>query len=131
MTPRKPRDVVSGLIDWVEQDEEATVQSDTEAELAAAGADVPAFLARVRDRIAHVEEADRLKWRDEAQKKMAAHRQERTGRYDEYDRAALLAELSRRQAAQVGAQAFFHKLEVVTDDDLRSLLEDQDALEGK
>ena len=130
-SPRKPRDVVSGLLDWVEEDEQAPTESDTDAELAAAGVDVGAFLATVRGRIAQVEEEERLRWREEARKKIAAHRHERTGRYDAFDHAALVAELSRRQAPSGSAQAFFHKLEELTDDDLRTLLEDQDALEGK
>ena len=128
---RQPREVVSGLLDWVEKDEQPPTASETDAELAAAGVDVPAFLARVRGRIAQVEEEERLRWREEARKKIAAHRHERTGRYDGYDHAALAAELSRRHAGAGGAQAFFHKLEELTDDDLRTLLEDQDALEGK
>jgi hypothetical protein len=130
-SPRKPRDVVSGLLDWVEEDEHASATADIDAELAAAGADVPAFLARLRTRISVVEEEERLRWREEARKKIAAHRHERTGRYDAYDHAALVAELARRQAGASGAQAFFHKLEELTDDDLRTLLEDQDALEGE
>jgi hypothetical protein len=129
--PRKPRDVVSGLLDWAEKDEQAPSAAETDADLATAGADVPAFLARVRERIAQVEEQERLRWREEARKKMAAHRPGRTGRYDGHGHDALLAELSRRQANAGAAQAFFHKLEELTDDDLRTLLEDQDALEGK
>jgi hypothetical protein len=128
--PRKPRHVVSGLLDWGEQDEREPTVAATAEELAAAGVNVPAFLTRVRGRIAQVEEEDRLRWRDDARQKMATHAQEPTGRYDAHDHAALVAELSRRQAGAGGTQAFFHKLEELTDDDLRTLLEDQDALEG-
>jgi hypothetical protein len=130
--PRKPHEVVSGVLDWAEHDEETTTKSDVDDELAAAGADVPGFLARVRERITEVEEHDRLSWREEARRKIAAQTQMRTGRYDALDHAALVAEVSRRQTATAGAaQAFFHKLEELTDEDLRTLLEDQDALEGQ
>lgn len=130
--PRTPREVLSGLLGWTEHDKETSTNGNVDDELAAAGADVPAFLARVRERIAQVEEHDRLSWRAEARQKMAAHQQQRTGRYDALDHAALVAEVTRRQAAGTSAaQAFFHKLEKLTEDDLRTLLEDQDALEQK
>jgi hypothetical protein len=126
MTTRKPREVLSGLIDWSEnasQDE-----AGLDEELAAAGVDVPAFLAKVRTRMAIVAEASRLSWRDEAQRKMAARKTVPSGKYSKLGHDALLAELTRRQAAGV-AQAWFHKFEELTDDDLRTLLEDQDALD--
>jgi hypothetical protein len=41
----------------------------------------------------------------------------------------MLEELQRRQQLQGSAQSWFHKYEEQTDDDLRSLLEDQDLLD--
>jgi len=68
MTTRKPREVLSGLMDWSEDGSQD--EAGLDEELTAAGVDVPAFLAKVRARMATVAEASRLSWRDEAQRKI-------------------------------------------------------------
>lgn len=127
-TPRKPRDVVSDLLSWSEADEQHSDDAAVDDELAAAGVDVPTFLEKVRARIADVESKERLAWRADARKKIAAHRARASQKYDSYDRSMLMTELAKRQASGE-ARAFFHKFEDLPDEDLRTLLEDHDSLD--
>ena len=126
-TPRKPRDILAELLG--EPDGEAMTKEEIAAELAGARVDVPAFLAKVRARVKEVDEAERLAWKEAARKKLASRRTISTGKYEHSDRETLLAEIARRQARSDQTRAYFHKLEELADEDLRTWLEDDDSLD--
>jgi hypothetical protein len=128
--PRKPpRDPIASLLafsaDYEQTPEEA------EEELRAGGVDVTGFVSRLKSRLADQAEEVRLAWLTAARENLktpanVAAREE----YAAMDTKGLVAALKGRQAVSpVAAQAYFHKLDELTDDDLRTLLTDLDDLE--
>jgi hypothetical protein len=126
--PKKDRAIVRALLEFCEDVEPSA--SEIEEDLRAEGVDIEAFLARVDARVGEVKEEERLSRLRAAREKLRSHKvRPRTHRYDDWDHGALVAELARRQAAQPQAGAFHRNFEKMTDDDLRTLLEDQDETE--
>lgn len=125
---KKPaRDAIAALLAFaVDVD-----QTPTEAreELEEMGIDVEAFLTRVADRRAAASEEDRTAWLRAARARLKVEEREIPLRYRAMSRGELVAAYKQRQ---LEAQAFFHKLEDVSEDDLRTLLMDLDDLaDGK
>jgi hypothetical protein len=126
---KKDRDLVSALLELCEQHEPTDAEVDEE--LRAEGIDVPAFLARVDARVKEVQEEDRLALLRSAKEKAKARQaRPRSRLYDRMDHSALVAEYSKRQAANPQAATFHRNFDEMTDDDLRTLLEDQDELKA-
>ncbi len=126
--PKKPtRDPIAALLEF-STDYEQTAE-EAEQELRTAGVDVDGFAMRLRERLAKQADEARLEWLTTARAKLA-----KSGvtvipsRYETMDHAALIADLRERQSLPAQAQAFFHKLDEVKDDDLRTLLTDLDDL---
>jgi hypothetical protein len=124
---KKDRDIVGALFALSEQHEPNDAELDEE--LRAEGVDVPAFLARVDARVKEVQEDERLALLRSARQKAAANRaRPRSHLYDGMGHSALVAEYTRRRVVDPQALAFHRNFEEMTDDDLRTLLEDQDEI---
>lgn len=124
--PKKPeRDPIAALLHFAIDVEQTPEEA--EQELRAMGVDVEGFLARVRARRAKQEDEDRTAWLRAAREKLRTETEKGTSRYDSMGHAQLVAEFHRRKQQQ--AHAFFHKLEEIDDDDLRTLLMDLDDLD--
>lgn len=127
--PKKPtRDPIAALLEFSTEYEQTAEEA--EQELRAAGVDVDGFVARLKERLAKQADEGRLGWLTAARAKL-----DKSGaavvpdKYKIMDRATLIAELRQRQSVPAQAQAFFHKLDEVKDDDLRTLLMDLDDLD--
>lgn len=133
MTDRKkksPKKALDDLVDFAHLSDDAPV--DAEAELRSAGVDVSAFLAKVHEGIARVEDEERLAWLRAARE--TASKPERTrsaSKYAGLSRAELEGLVRKRDVGGGEASAYFHKLEKHTEEDLRTLLEDLDDLEDE
>jgi hypothetical protein len=119
-----PRDTIDELLDFatdrVEPREEA------EAILRADGVDVDGFLARLRARVKGQRDATRLAPLNSARYAISRQRTQRVdSRYAGMGREALWDEVRGRGLAGT----HYHKLEELTDDDLRTWLEDADAID--
>jgi len=127
--PKRPaRDPIASLLESSVEYEQTA--DEAELELRAKGVDVDGFAARLKARLAKQQEEARLSWLSAARTKLA--KSDPTvvpEKYKAMDRGSLIAELRNRQAAQAQAQAFFHKLDEVKDEDLRTLLVDLDELD--
>ena len=119
------RDPIASLL--ASSDDDVTPE-EAEHELRAAGVDVDAFLSRARERKAQHAEAERTAWRRTARAEIDRVAPVRSPKYVSMSRAELMGEYRRREQQQMTA---FHKLETVSDDDLRSLLADMDDLEDE
>lgn len=127
--PKKDQDAVdamlSSALDRVPSVEEA------EAELREDGVDVAAFLAGLDAKLKPYRDAARLSALNAARRAVMEDRQRPTTRspskYSTMDRAALRKEVEQRGLAGV----HFNKLQELTDDDLRTWLEDDDDLQGR
>jgi len=123
--PKKPlRDPIAALLDFAVEVEQSP--DEAEQELRAMGVDVDGFLARARERRASQAEEDRTTWLRTAREGLKKEPQKSSSKYGSMGRSQLIAEYQRRQQQ---AQAFFHKLDEISDDDLRTLLMDLDDLE--
>jgi hypothetical protein len=131
--PKKPdRDAIAALLEF-SVDYEQTVE-EAEQELRAAGVDVASFLARMRERQKRHEEEGRLAWLTTERAKLARRATEPRvvpAKYKAMRNDELIATLRQRQSTPGLAQAFFHKLDKITDDDLRTLLMDLDDLDDE
>ena len=107
--------------------EEILSPEDAARELRSAGVDVDGFTARLRLRIRAAQSDIRLSEIRAARKALDASRLEpRRSRYTECARSALVAQIRSRNLVE---SAHFNKLDgEMSDDDLRSLLEDDDLL---
>jgi hypothetical protein len=125
--PKKPqRDAIAALLDLAAKDDQTAEEA--EVELRAAGVDVDGFLTRLRTRLDRQAEENRLTWLHDARRRLET----RPGRpvpddLLRMDHAALVARVQKRQGED-GQHAYFHKLEELKDDDLRTLLMDLDDL---
>ncbi len=125
---KKPsRDAIAALLRF-SADYDQTAE-EAEKELRAAGVDVDGFQARLKARLAKQADEDRLAWMTSARAELAKPRHGDAGKYRAMDRTALVANLKARQKSPAQAQAFFHKLDEISDDDLRTLLADLDELD--
>lgn len=116
------------MLEFALDDAECT-EEEARANLEAEGVDVEDFVASVRAQLAEAEKKERLSWRDVALAEISERKRYPRGRYAGWSRAALETEVRRReQAGQLGMAAHRNHREF-TDDDLRSLLEDEDGLE--
>jgi hypothetical protein len=122
---KPPRDPIAALLDFA-VDVERTPE-EAEKDLRAMGVDVDGFLARARERRARQAEEKRTAWLKTARAELGKEPREPSPKYGSMGRSQLVAEYQRREQRQ--AQAFFHKLDEVTDDDLRTLLMDLDDLD--
>lgn len=125
---KKPqRDSLDVLLEYsAEHDDPETARAELEAE----GVDVPAFLSKVKARIAAVQNEARLSWLHEAKRSQQPLKvSDRKATYSSMERAELEARLRARATASLQAGAYFYKLESQSDDDLRSLLADLDDLD--
>jgi hypothetical protein len=124
--PRKPlRDPIAALLDFGVEVEQSAEEA--EQELREMGVDVDAFLARAKGRRAELADRDRTAWLRAAREGLKTEPRSSSSKYGAMGRQQLIAEYHRRQQQQ--AQAFFHKLDEVSDDDLRTLLMDLDDLD--
>jgi hypothetical protein len=128
--PKKPvRDAVAALLDLAAGDEQTPEEA--EAELRANGVDVDGFLGRLRTRLKNQAEEGRLAWLTSARAKLPKGGPTSIlETYKAMDRGSLVAEFKNRQTLAERAQAWHHKLDEITDDDLRTLLMDFDALDA-
>jgi hypothetical protein len=109
-----------------EHDDETTARAELEAD----GVDVADFLAKVRTRIDQAQDEKRLAWLHEGRRALGALQvRDRAARYEGLSRGELEARLRSRPVGPSEASAHFHKLETLTDDDIRSLLADLDELD--
>jgi hypothetical protein len=121
----RPRDPVAALLDFSEDCEETA--DEARQELLAQGVDVDGFLSKVRARLAAQAEAERTAWLVNAREQLSKRLPPTSSDlYGAMDRASLLSALKARPAAS----AYFHKLETIEDEDLRTLLADLDDLDG-
>jgi len=120
----RPRDPIAAMLTLSVEIEQSP--ADAEAELRELGVDVDLFLARVRQRRAQEDEHERLAWLRAARDSLETGVIPVPSRYMTMDHEQLVDEFRRREQQ---AHAYFHKLERLTDDDLRSLLADLDELE--
>jgi hypothetical protein len=124
--PKKPsRDPIAALLDFAVDIEETPEEA--ERELRAMGVDVDSFLAQARERRERHDKVQRTAWLRAARAGLAEEPAQASSMYASLARPQLVAEYRQRQQTQ--AQAFFHKLDEVSDDDLRTLLMDLDDLE--
>jgi hypothetical protein len=124
--PKKPlRDPIAALLDFAVEIEQTS--DEAEQELRAQGVDVDSFLSRARARRAEQADAQRTAWLRTAREGLGKDPKALPSNYVSMKRPQLVAEYGRRQQQQ--AQAFFHKLDEISDDDLRTLLMDLDDLE--
>jgi hypothetical protein len=122
---KKPlRDPLAALLDFAVEDEQTPAEA--AQELREMGVDVAAFLARARQRRARLADEDRTAWLRTAREGLHKEPENASSRYGAMARPEMIAEYKRRQQQ---AQAFFHKLDEISDDDLRTLLMDLDDLE--
>lgn len=119
------RDPIGALLDFAVDVEQTPEEA--EQELREMGVDVAAFLARARERRASHTDAERTAWLTIAREGLKQAPEKVSSKYRAMGRPQLVAEYKRRQEQQ--AQAFFHKLDAISDDDLRTLLIDLDDLE--
>jgi hypothetical protein len=125
--PKRPsRDPVAALLDFAVDVEQT--HEEAEQELREMGVDVDGFLAGARQRRARHADEERTAWLTAAREGLRLGAVESPSKYLAMERPMLIAEYRRRQ--QQHAQAFFHKLDEVSDDDLRTLLMDLDDLES-
>lgn len=123
--PKPPlRDPIGALLDFAVDVEQTPEEADQE--LRAMGVDVDGFLARARARRAGHAEEERTAWLRTAREALRKEPEKPASKYGAIGRPQLVAEYSRRQQQ---AQAFFHKLDEISDDDLRTLLMDLDDLD--
>jgi hypothetical protein len=124
--PKKPlRDPIAALLDFAVDVEQTPEEA--EHELREMGVDVAAFLAHARERRARHADQERTAWLRTAREGLKQEPGRSSLEYGAMGRSQLIAEYKRRQQQQV--QAFFHKLDEISDDDLRTLLMDLDDLE--
>ena len=117
------RDPIAAMLDFaVDVDQTA---EEAEQELRDASVDVDGFLARARARRAKQADDERTAWLRTAREALRNNPHQTSSKYDAVPRAQLVAEYKRRQQQ---THAFFHKLDEITDDDLRTLLMDLDDL---
>jgi hypothetical protein len=122
---KNDRDAIGALLDLsidVQQDAD-----DAAEELRAMGVDVDGFLMRVRERRARELDEERTAWLRVARAGLGTESARASSKYAEMNHAQLVAEFRRRPQQQ--ASSFFHKLEEIKDEDLRTLLVDLDDLE--
>ena len=124
--PRKPqRDAIDALLRLdVNVDE---TPAEAEAELRAMGVDVDGFLARARERRAKHDEEKRTAWLRTARTGIGKTTPRSAAKYVAMSHEQLVADFHARKQREV--QAYFHKLEEINDDDLRTLLTDLDELD--
>lgn len=125
------RDPIAALLEFSEDYEQTPEEA--EHELRAAGVDVVGFVGRLKTRLTDQADEVRLGWLTTARAtlKTTADISVRE-RYAAMDRKTLLAALKIRQTSSPEqAQAYFHKLNEVKDDDLRTLLTDLDDLDDE
>ena len=123
--PKKPlRDPIAALLDFAVDVEQTPEEA--EQELREAGVDVAGFLARARERRARHADEERTAWLRAAREGLRKAPEKGYSRYGTMDRSQLIAEYQGRQHQ---VQAFFHKLDTIRDDDLRTLLVDLDDLD--
>lgn len=124
--PKKPlRDPIAALLDFAVDVEQTG--DEAEQELREMGIDVDGFLARARERRARQAEEERTAWLRKAREGLRTRSARAPSKYASMERAQLVAEYKRHEQRQ--ASAFFHKLDAVSDDDLRTLLADLDDLD--
>lgn len=124
--PKKPlRDPIAALLEFAIDIEQTG--DEAEQELREMGVDVDGFLARARERRARQAEEERTAWLRKAREGLRRQSTKTSTRYASMERAQLVAEFKRREQQQ--SYAFFHKLDEVGDDDLRTLLADLDELD--
>ena len=115
--PRK-RDAIDALLGLdVNVDE---TPAEAEAELRSMGVDVDGFRARARERRAKHEEAKRTAWLRTARAGIDKTTPRSAAKYATMSHEQLVADFQSRKQRE--AQAYFHKLEKINDDDLRTLL---------
>jgi hypothetical protein len=123
---KKPlRDPIAALLDFAVEVEQTPAEA--EQELREMGVDIAAFLASARERRARQANEERTAWLRTARERLLKEPEKASSRYGSMARPLLVAEYKRRRQQQ--AQAFFHKLDEIGDDDLRTLLMDLDDLE--
>lgn len=122
------RDPLDAMIDFASEYEQTP--DEAIAELREAGVDVSGFLGRVHARVQQAQSDERLARLRVAQAlaaRTSAVNASRTERYDGMTRSELMHLVKSRPAA---AQASFcYKLDNLSDDDLRVMLEDLDEVE--
>jgi hypothetical protein len=124
--PKKPqRDPIAALLDFAVDVEQTS--DEAEQELRATGVDVDGFLARARERRARQAEEERTSWLKTAREGLRQEPPKSSSKYGSMRRPQLVAEYQQRRQQQ--AHAFFHKLDEISDDDLRTLLTDLDDLD--
>lgn len=130
--PKKSKDGVDAMIEFATDG--PITHEEAEKELREDGVDVTGFLARLEARLKPHRDAIRLAPLTAARDGVAADRARvaarsaRSSRYEGMDKAALYAEIRRRQPSDQ-AHAHFNKLRELSDDDLRKWLEDHDELD--
>jgi hypothetical protein len=128
---RASRDPIAALLEFSEDYEQTPEEA--EEELRAAGVDVGGFVGRLKTRLTDQADEVRLAWLTTARAtpKTPADIPVR-GKYVGMERKTMLAALKLRQTSSPEqAQAYFHKLDEVKDDDLRTLLTDLDDLDDE
>jgi hypothetical protein len=124
--PKKPlRDPIAALLAFAVDVEQTPEEA--EQELRAMGVGVEGFLARSRERRAKQAEEERTAWLTTAREGLTKEPEKSSSKYASMERSQMVAEYQRRQQQQ--AHAFFHKLDEISDDDLRTLLMDLDDLD--
>lgn len=125
---KDPGQVLDELIYFADVSDDSS--SDATEELRAAGVNIDAFMAEVSARILQVEDEDRLAWLRAAREKGAwSEPNSRTAKYAGFSHHELVGHVRKREVAGGQASAFFYKLDRLTEEDLRTLLEDLDDLD--
>lgn len=126
--PRKTqRETIDALLEFSSEHLDETT---ARAELEASGVDVAAFLTKVRSKVKAAQDEKRLAWLREGREALQRNATVNPSpRYLGMARPELEARLRARPMGGGEAGAFFHKLEELTDDDLRSLLADIEELD--
>lgn len=124
---KDPGQVLDELIYFADVSDDSS--SDATEELRAAGVNIDAFMAKVGDRIRQIEDEDRLAWLRAAREKVAwAGPTSRAASYAGLSHDELVGHVREREVGGGQASAFFYKLDRLTEEDLRTLLEDLDDL---
>jgi hypothetical protein len=128
--PKEPaRDPIASLLEFSADCEQTAEEA--EQQLRAAGVDVDGFVTRLKERLAKQADEVRLGWLTAARARISKSRATAIPyNYKTMSRASLIVALKERQSSPAQAQAFFHKLDEVTDEDLRTLLMDLDDLDA-
>jgi hypothetical protein len=127
MPTNKPDDILDALLDFAE-DHELEV-GEVREELVHEGVDVPAFLARVHNRMEQVRKAERLQWQQEAKRNREIFEAARKIDLSQAGRPELLAQMAQVCARNPNVQANFRNFRELTDEDLRTTLLDLLRLE--